>query len=121
MRTPFILIAMAVIFSSQAFAHSFNCTVGDITNNSSTPDLVYIKMSCKANSQFVAGELSGCSSTKISDDTVVIDGTSEIGKRYYSQALTAFASQKNLLISAYGTCASESQTTPVVYSMKIIN
>ena len=78
-------------------------------------------MSCKASGQFVAGELSGCSSERISDDTVVIDGTTEIGKRYYSQALTAFASQKNLLISAYGTCASESQTTPVVYSMKIKN
>jgi hypothetical protein len=82
------------MFSSQAFSHSFSCAVGDITNNSSTPNLVYIKMSCKASGQFVAGELSGCSSERISDDTVVIDGTTEIGKRYYSQALTAFASQK---------------------------
>ncbi|NQY65251.1 MAG: hypothetical protein HRT38_16325 [Alteromonadaceae bacterium] len=114
------LFIIALLCSSQSFAHSFNCNIKEITNNSSTPNLVYITMGCAASGQWETGT-GGCTAAVISDDTVVIDGTSEIGKRYYSLALTAMATQKSTIISAYGTCPSDSPSTPVVYSMKVSN
>ncbi|WP_125721117.1 hypothetical protein [Pseudoalteromonas rubra] len=118
MKLKILTMLFSTMIVSQGYAHSFNCNVSDVTISSGTPDLVYITMGCKASSPHSSGT-GNCTATTISADTVVIDGSSELGKRYFSMVLTALASQKTTYISAYGTCPLESPSTPLVYSMKI--
>jgi len=108
------------LFSSVAYSHAFNCNIKNVTLNSSTSGLVYVAMGCAASSPFDP-TIEGCTADTISPDTVVFDGSTEQGKMYYSLALAAFVAQKNVLVSAYATCPTESESTPVVYSMKVSN
>ena len=120
MRLRLLTFLFSALLSSQSFAHYFNCNISDISISSGTPDLVYLTMGCSASNPHSSGT-GGCTAANISDNIVVFDGSSELGKRYYSLALTALASQKNTYISAYGTCPSNSTSTPLVYSMKLSN
>lgn len=120
MKKNILISTVFAIISSGVSAHSFNCKVSNVTINSGTPKLVYVTMGCKASSPHPSGT-GNCTATTISDDTVAFDGTSELGKLYYSMVLSALATQKNTLVSAYGTCPLESPSTPSVYSMKISN
>lgn len=120
MKFKLLTALLSTIITSQVYAHSFTCNVSSVTNSSGTPDVIYITMGCEASSPHSSGT-GNCTAATISDDTVAIDGSSELGKRYYSMALTALASQKTTYISAYGTCPLSSPSTPSVYSMKVSN
>lgn len=120
MKFKLLTAILATLAASQTYAHSFNCKVSNIANSSGTPNLVYITMACNATNPHSSGT-GNCSATTISSNTVVIDGSSEIGKRYYSMTLTALSSQQPIFISAFGTCPTESPSTPLVYSMKLSN
>ncbi len=118
MKLKLSIVLLSSMLTSQVYAHSFNCNVKNVSNSSSTPDLVFITMNCKASSPHSSGT-GNCTATTVSDDTLAIDASTELGKRYYSMALTALTSQKTTYISAYGTCPVESPSTPSVYSMKL--
>jgi len=120
LKRHFLFFLCCFLPVSKVFAHSFNCNIDYIAMGSSAPDLVYLKMACNASNPVQSGT-NGCTAESISQDTISFTTASELGKNYYSLALAAMMAQKRVLVSAYATCPENSPSTPVVYSMRVIN
>lgn len=111
-------LALSAALSTSAFAGSHgSCKILDISQTDSHSNYVSVKMACNGTG-LPAPNTAGCAAN-MSQDIIVFDATTEIGKVRLSLLLSAQASKRNAHVTSWGTCPTEANYAPLMYGVTL--
>jgi len=115
-----ILLITILFMMDYSFANSFNCNIENIQTSPSAQNFLVVTMSCASVNPIQSGT-NGCTATLVSDNTFTFDTITTHGKLNLSILLSAWAANKRIYASTYGTCPPALPNTPILYGIKTFN